>query len=161
VPTTLKAAAFFDGRPLADAASSWTLDAASLLTRNDKTLAQCPQGGRLLLRLEDDNPLDGPRENFDVSIFNPCWLWENAQLQDVASIHVRAGRLPYNFGLLREEEARRGFRKPVAAHGEFEVRDGCEGPVLASVPLPEAPGADGFIELDAPLHAPANDVANL
>jgi len=161
VPTTLKAAAFFDGRPLADAASSWTLDAASLLSRNDKTLAQCPQGGRLLLRLEDDNPLDGPRENFDVSIFNPCWLWENAQLQDVASIHVRAGRLPYNFGLLREEEARRGFRKPVAAHGEFEVRDGCEGPVLASVPLPEAPGADGFIELDAPLHAPANNVANL
>ncbi|MGB3393934.1 MAG: family 20 glycosylhydrolase [Stenotrophomonas sp.] len=161
VPTELKAAAFFDGKPLADAANHWALDAGSLLTRNDKTLAQCPQGGRLLLRLEDDNPLDGPRENFDVSIFNPCWLWENAQLQDMASIHVRAGRLPYNFGLLREEEARRGFRKPVAAHGEFEVRDGCDGPVLASVPLPQAPGADGFIELDAPLHAPANDVANL
>ena len=161
VPTTLKAAAFFDGKPLADEASSWTLDTASLLTRNDKTLAQCPQGGRLVLRLEDDNPLDGPRENFDVSIFNPCWLWENAQLQDVASIHVRAGRLPYNFGLLRNEEAGRGFRKPVAAHGEFEVRDGCEGPVLASVPLPEAPGADGFIELDAPLQAPVNNAANL
>ena len=161
VPTTLKAAAFFDDKPLADEASSWTLDTASLLTRNDKTLAQCPQGGRLVLRLEDDNPLDGPRENFDVSIFNPCWLWENAQLQDVASIHVRAGRLPYNFGLLRNEEAGRGFRKPVAAHGEFEVRDGCEGPVLASVPLPEAPGADGFIELDAPLQAPVNNAANL
>ncbi len=161
VPTTLKAATFFDGKPLTDEASSWTLDAASLLTRNDKTLAQCPQGGRLVLRLEDDNPLDGPRENFDVSIFNPCWLWENAQLQDVASIHVRAGRLPYNFGLLRDEEAKRGFRKPVAAHGEFEVRDGCEGPVLASVPLPEAPGADGFIELDAPLQAPVNTAANL
>ena len=161
VPATLKAAAFFDGKPLADATSSWTLDAASLLTRSDKTLAQCPQGGRLLLRLEDDNPLDGPRENFDVSIFNPCWLWENAQLQDVTRVHVRAGRLPYNFGLLREEEARRGFRKPVAAHGEFEVRDGCEGPLLASVPLPEAPGADGFIELDAPLRVPASGTANL
>ncbi len=161
VPTYLEAAVFFDGKPLADKASRWTLDAASLLTRNDKTLAQCPQGGRLLLRLEDDNPTDGPRENFDVTIFNPCWLWEGAQLQDVASIQVRAGRIPYNFGLLREEEAKRGFRKAVASHGEFEVRDGCEGPVLASVPLPEAADADGFITLDAPLHSRANATANL
>ncbi|OZB52543.1 MAG: beta-hexosaminidase [Stenotrophomonas sp. 14-69-23] len=161
VPTELHAAAFFEGKPLADRASRWTLDAAALLSRTDKTLAQCPQGGRLLLRLEDDNPTDGPRETFDVSIFNPCWLWEGAQLQDVASIQVRAGRIPYNFGLLREEEARRGFRKAVAAHGEFEVRDGCEGPVLASVPLPQAPDADGFITLDAPLRSAIGGSADL
>lgn len=161
VPTDLKAAVFFAGRPLADKASQWMLDAGALLTRTDKTLAQCPQGGRLLLRLEDDNPTDGPRENFDVTIFNPCWLWEGAQLQDVASIQVRAGRIPYNFGLLREEEAKRGFRRAVAAHGEFEVRDGCEGPVLASVPLPEAADADGFITLDAPLHSRTNATTNL
>lgn len=161
VPTDLKAAAFFDGRPVADKASQWSLDAASLLTRTDKTLAQCPQGGRLLLRLEDDNPIDGARANFDVTIFNPCWLWEGAQLQDVASIRVRAGRIPYNFGLLREEEAKRGFRRAVAAHGEFEVRDGCEGPVLASVPLPEAPDADGFISLDAPLRPRSRNTADL
>ena len=28
---------------------------------------------------------------------------------------------------------------------------GCEGPVLASAPLPAQPGKDGFIELQAPL----------
>ena len=66
---------------------------------------------------------------------------------------VRAGRIPYNFGLLREEEAQRRFRAPVAAHGEFELRAGCEGPVLASAPLPARPGPDGFVELQAPLQS--------
>ncbi len=161
VPTVLTAMAFHEGRPLADAPSSWTFDAASLLTRTDKTLAQCPQGGRLLLRLEDDNPIDGPRANFDVTIFNPCWLWEDAQLQDIASVKVRAGRIPYNFGLLREEEARRGWRRPVARHGEFEVRAGCQGPVLATVPLPAQAGKDGFIELEAPLRKGPETIADL
>ncbi|WP_313252236.1 family 20 glycosylhydrolase [Stenotrophomonas sp.] len=161
VPTELKALTFFNGKPVADAPSRWNLDAESLLTRTDKTLAQCPQGGRLLLRLEDDNPLQGARDNFDVTIFNPCWLWEDAQLQDIRAFKVRAGRIPYNFGLLREEEAKRGYRKPVAAHGEFEVRAGCEGRVLASVPLPRESGADGFIELEAPLRAGPEQVTDL
>ena len=161
VPTELKAMAFHEGKPLTDTPSSWTFDAASLLTRTDKTMAQCPQGGRLLLRLEDDNPLDDPRENFDVTIFNPCWLWEDAQLQDIATIKVRAGRIPYNFGLLREEEAKRGFRKPLARHGEFEVRAGCEGRVLASAPLPPHPDKDGFIELEAPLRKGPETITDL
>ncbi len=161
VPTVLTAQTFFNGRPLAGTPSQWNFDAQSLLTRNDKTLAQCPQGGRLLLRLVDDNPLHGERDNFDVSIFNPCWLWEDAQLQDIASITVRAGRIPYNFGLLRPEEAKRGFRKPVSRYGEFEVRAGCEGRVLATVPLPQQPGKDGFIELEAPLRAGPEQITDL
>nr|WP_245626139.1 family 20 glycosylhydrolase [Stenotrophomonas humi] len=161
VPTELKAQTFFNGVPLADKPSSWNFDAASLLSRTDKTLAQCPEGGRLLLRLEDDNPLEGPRANFDVTIFNPCWLWEDAQLADIGSIKVRAGRIPYNFGLLKPEEAKRGYRKPVARYGEFEVRAGCHGRVLASAPLPEKPGKDGFIELEAPLRAGPEQVTDL
>jgi hexosaminidase len=162
VPTELKAMTFFNGKPLADKPSAWNFDAASLLTRTDKTLAQCPQGGRLLLRLEDDNPLDGAlRDNFDVTIFNPCWLWEDAQLQDIASFKIRAGRIPYNFGLLKEDEAKRLYRKPKARYGEFEVRAGCEGRVLASVPLPQNPGKDGFIELQAPLRVGAEQITDL
>ena len=161
VPTVLTALTFFNGKPVADKPSQWNFDAQSLLTRTDKTLAQCPQGGRLLLRLVDDNPLHGERDNFDVTIFNPCWLWEDAQLQDIASVKVRAGRIPYNFGLLRPEEAKRGFRKPVSQHGEFEVRAGCEGRVLATVPLPQQPGKDGFIELEAPLQAGAEQITDL
>ncbi|MGH8054607.1 MAG: beta-N-acetylhexosaminidase [Stenotrophomonas sp.] len=161
VPTTLTAQTFFNGTPLTDAPSRWVFDAASLLSRTDKTLATCPEGGRLQLRLEDDNPLEGPRDSFDVTIFNPCWLWQNAQLQDIASVTVRAGRIPYNFGLLKPEEAKRGFRKPVAKLGEFEVRAGCHGRVLATAPLPENPGKDGFIKLEAPLRAGPEQVTDL
>ncbi|WP_269792203.1 family 20 glycosylhydrolase [Stenotrophomonas sp. Iso1] len=161
VPTTLTAQTFFNGKPLTDAPNRWVFDGASLLRRTDKTLATCPEGGRLQLRLEDDNPLEGPRDSFDVTIFNPCWLWEDAQLQDIASIKVRAGRIPYNFGLLKPEEAKRGYRKPVARHGEFEVRAGCHGRVLATAPLPEKPGKDGFIELQAPLRAGPEQVTDL
>ncbi|WP_313319147.1 family 20 glycosylhydrolase [Stenotrophomonas sp.] len=161
VPTVLTAQTFFNGEPVADKPSQWNFDAASLLGRSDKTLAQCPQGGRLLLRLIDDNPLHGERDNFDVTIFNPCWLWEDAQLQDIASIKVRAGRIPYNFGLLHEDEAKRSYHKPKARHGEFEVRASCEGPVLATVPLPAQTGADGFIELEAPLRANGVQISDL
>jgi len=161
VPTVLTAQTFFNGKPVADKPSQWNFDAASLLSRSDKTLAQCPQGGRLLLRLIDDNPLHGERDNFDVTIFNPCWLWEDAQLQDIASIKVRAGRIPYNFGLLHEDEAKRSYHKPKARHGEFEVRASCEGPVLATVPLPAQTGADGFIELEAPLRANGMQISDL
>ena len=161
VPTVLTAQTFFNGKPVADKPSQWNFDAASLLSRSDKTLAQCPQGGRLLLRLIDDNPLHGERDNFDVTIFNPCWLWEDAQLQDIASIKVRAGRIPYNFGLLHEDEAKRSYHKPKARHGEFEVRASCEGPVLATVPLPAQTGADGFIELEAPLRANGVQISDL
>ena len=161
VPTVLKAQTFFNGLPLADKPSSWNFDAASLLSRTDKTLATCPEGGRLQLRLEDDNPLEGPRDSFDVTIFNPCWLWKDAQLQDIASIKVRAGRIPYNFGLLKPEEAKRGYRKPVARFGEFEVRAGCHGRVLATAPLPEKPGKEGFIALEAPLRAGPEQVTDL
>ncbi len=152
LPATLQAAAFFDGRAVASQANAWTLDDASLRSRTDKTLAQCPDSGRLVLRLEDDNPAEGPRETFDVTIFNPCWLWPDADLHGVASVKARIGRIPYNFGL-DKDEANRRFRKPVAAHGEFEVRAGCDGPVLATVPLPQDAGADGFVELEAPLKA--------
>ncbi len=41
------------------------------------------------------------------------------------------------------------------------MRDGCEGPVLASQPLPQATDADGFITLEAPLRVPASGRADL
>jgi hexosaminidase len=64
---------------------------------------------------------------------------------------VRLGRLPYYFQLAHDEPARR-FEPAQSPHGELLLRTGgCEGEPVASLPLPEAPGADGFIELDLPL----------
>ncbi|MCD9088194.1 family 20 glycosylhydrolase [Stenotrophomonas sp. SY1] len=153
VPVQVQTAAFFDGKPLA-AASSFTLNADSLLVREDTQLGLCPTDGKLLLRLEDDGPAEGEREVFNVNIFNPCWLWEDVNLSGIAKIKVRAGRIPYNFQLAHDEPARK-FAPARSKHGEMEILANCEGKPLASVPLPANPGADGFLELEAAISAPA------
>ncbi|MGE4459885.1 MAG: beta-N-acetylhexosaminidase [Stenotrophomonas sp.] len=151
LPAEVRAAAFFDGKPLA-AASRFAITAGSLLTRDDTRLGLCPGDGKLLLRLEDDGPADGERAVFNVNIFSPCWLWQDADLAGVSAVKVRAGRIPYNFQLAHDEPSRR-FAPARTAHGELEILADCKGTPLVSVPLPAAPGADGFVELRAPLHA--------
>ncbi|MGH8027791.1 MAG: chitobiase/beta-hexosaminidase C-terminal domain-containing protein, partial [Pseudoxanthomonas sp.] len=149
LPAELRASVFVEGRPLAKAATR-KLDAASLLTRSDEELAMCT--GALMLRLEDDGPAEGERAIFNADIFNPCWEWKAADLNGIASIEVRAGRLPYYFQLAHDEPSRK-FKPAKTAYGELEIRAGCEGAVLATVPLPAAPDADGFVTLKAPLRA--------
>ena len=147
LPVQLRAAAFVDGQALADAPLR-RIDAASLLTRSDEELAMCT--GALMLRLEDDGPLVGERAIFNADIFNPCWEWKAANLDGIASIEVRAGRMPYYFQLAHDEPHRK-FKPAKTAHGELEIRAGCEGVTLASVPLPAVVDADGFVTLKAEL----------
>ena len=147
LPAELRAATFMDGRALATP-SMRAIDAASLLTRSDEELAMCT--GALMLRLEDDGPAEGERAIFNADIFNPCWEWKAANLDGIASIAVRAGRMPYYFQLAHDEPSRK-FKPAKTAHGELEIRAGCEGAVLATVPMPAAVDADGFVELKAAL----------
>lgn len=151
LPATLSAQAFFDGKPLA-AAATRTFTAASLLTRSDVELATCTR--KLVLRLEDDGPRIGDRAIFNVDIFDPCWTWSRAPLAGIREVDVRAGRIPYFFQLAHDEPSRT-FKPAQTAHGELELRAGCDGPLLATVPLPAQPDADGFITLRAPLQGAA------
>jgi hexosaminidase len=152
LPATLTVQAFFDGRPLG-APATRAFSAASLLTRRDEALAMCT--GQLMLRLEDDGPRLGERAIFNVDIFNPCWTWPRAPLAGIGAVEVRAGRIPYFFQLAHDEP-HRTFKPAKTAHGELELHAGCDGPLLASLPLPEKTDADGFVTLRAPLHdAPA------
>jgi len=150
LPARLRAAAFADGQPLAPA-RDYAWDAASLLTRSDEQLGICPDAGRLLLRLEDDGPADGDRAIFNTTIFYPCWQWNAAELDGVAAVKVRAGRIPYYFQLAHDEP-HRTFEPARSAHGELDIHaGGCNGQRVASVPLPATTGEDGFVELEAPL----------
>ena len=133
---------------------------ASLLDRTDEQLALCSLEGPVL-RMEDDGPADGPRALFNVNIFEPCWQWKGAPLDGIAAVRVRAGRLPYLIQLGAEDSKRR-FLPAESAHGELDIRmEGCEGPRLASAPLPAAPDDDGFITVHASLPMPANGLRDL
>jgi len=145
LPVEVQAAAFVDGRAL-DVPDSRRFDVVSQLRREDEELAMCSQG--LMLRLEDDGPFEGPRAIYNVDIFNPCWLWRDAPLGGIGAVDVVAGRIPYYFQLAGDEPNRK-FRPARSAHGELEVRDGCDGELLASVPLPAEPDANGFVILHA------------
>ncbi|KAF1712126.1 beta-hexosaminidase [Pseudoxanthomonas kalamensis DSM 18571] len=156
LPVHLRAAAFFEGAAL-EAPDALDIDATSLLARNDEQLAMCTNA--LMLRLEDDGPLRGERALFNVDIFNPCWEWKQADLRGIGGLRVRAGRIPYYFQLAHDEPGRK-FHPATTANGELVVRDGCEGPTLATLPLPAQPDADGFVTLETPLAA-AGDSADL
>jgi hexosaminidase len=152
LPATVQAQAFFDGRALAPPVVR-ALSVASLRSRSDEQLAMCTD--QLMLRLEDDGPRLGDRAIFDVDIFNPCWTWKQASLRGIAAVEVRAGRIPYFFQLAHDE-SHRTFKPARTAHGELELHAGCDGPALASLPMPANVDADGFVTLRATLHdAPA------
>ena len=150
LPVEVRAAAFLGTTALAPA-TRHAFDAASLRTRTGAQLATCPDAGRLLLRLEDDGPADGERAIFNVTIFNPCWRWPDADLEGIATAKVRLGRLPYYFQLAHDE-ANRKFVPAQSAHGELLVRTGgCKGDTIATVPLPARTGRDGFVDAEAKL----------
>ena len=150
VPLEVRAAAFAGTTALAPA-TVHIYDARSLLSRSSEQLDTCPDSGRLLLRLEDDGPLDGERAIFNVTIFSPCWLWPQADLDGIGGLKVRLGRLPYYFQLAHDEPART-FKPAETEHGELLVQSGgCSGDVAARIPLPGQTDADGFIDIDVPL----------
>lgn len=150
LPVKLRAAAFVDGVALANA-TLLDLSPQALLTRNDDELDVCPDTGRLLLRLEDDGPFAGERALYNVTIFYPCWLWKNADLDGIAGLKVRLGRMPYYFQLAHDEPSRT-FLPAETAHGELLVQaGGCKGKTVARLPLPAQTGADGFVELETAL----------
>jgi hexosaminidase len=107
---------------------------------------------KLVLNLEDDAPLDGPRAVFLVDIENPCWMLPPTDLSGAAALTAAVGQVPFNFQLGSDVEAIR-LRPPRTPAGELEVRvDGCEGEPVAVLPLAPAAGNDAVTVLPpAPL----------
>jgi len=135
-PTKLSAATFAsDGFELAMPRTR-SVDTAALLTRDSDQLDSCKN--QLVLRLEDDRPLEGPRPVYKIDIENMCWLWKGAPLDGVKRIALTVGNLPWNFALWTDD-AKVVARPKATPAGEFQVhRDSCDGPLLATLPLAKA-----------------------
>ncbi|HEV8695743.1 MAG TPA: family 20 glycosylhydrolase [Lysobacter sp.] len=140
--------AFADGLPLA-ASRHFTLDAHGLHARASNTLSSCK--GALTLRMEDDAPRDGARAVVNADVFDPCWIYEQAALDGITKLSVRVGQLPFNFQLWQDTK-QVVTRKASMAGGALEVRiDGCDGAVVATLPLAPARVSDALTTLEAPL----------
>jgi hexosaminidase len=81
-----------------------------------------------------------------LDILNPCWIWKDADLTNGAKLTVTVGQLPFNFQLGNKLDPL-PVRPPSRPEGELEVRFGCKGPRLATVPLTEAARNSGLTEL--------------
>ena len=140
---TLATAVFHDGIALAQT-DHGGIDLLAA-RRYSQQLDLCSEG--IALQLEDDAPAEGDRSVFLIDIMNPCWVWPDVDLSRLQGIDVAVGQLPFNFqiGDLREQIE---LRRPDAEGGELEVRaGGCDGDVVAKVPLREAAGNDAVTTL--------------
>jgi len=148
--TRLRAATYAGKHPLS-AELSAALDARYLHRRTDQTLKQC--SGNLVLRLEDDAPLDGDRTFFNVDIVDPCWIWPDVDLSQGHELRAAVGQVPFNFQIGKDADAiRRGDSRTPA--GEFEVHVGsCDTEPVALQPLADASRNPAVTVLPA-LHIP-------
>ena len=143
----LRATTFLGDRALAGSYDGHDLVTAAR-SRSSRQLSSCTQ--KVLLDVEDDWPATGPRAHFLVDIFNPCWVWSDPP--PARRIALLVGQLPFNFQVGADRDKIR-FRPPATPAGEFEVRAGCDGPVMATLPLASARGNPGVTRLEAPLPA--------
>ncbi|MFC3814254.1 family 20 glycosylhydrolase [Lysobacter sp. GCM10012299] len=153
LPTTVTANAFANGIALA-APRKFAVDLRSLRARGSHALESCKKG--LALRMEDDAPAAGEgseRALLLADVFDPCWVYNDADLDGMTRLEVRVGQLPHNFQLWRD--AKLVVTRPASIPGgALEVRvDGCEGKPVATLPLAPARKSDGLTTLQATLPA--------
>jgi hexosaminidase len=102
---------------------------------------------KLVLSLEDDAPIRGPRAVFLIDIMNPCWIFPSADLSRAPTLLAAVGQVPFNFQIGHDKESIR-LAPPQTPDGELEVHlDSCEGERIGVLPLAPAVGNDGVTQL--------------
>jgi hexosaminidase len=148
--TRIAAQAFLGSAPLAKA-KEWQIAPELLRTRSASEMELCSNA--IPLRLEDDGPTAGVRKVHWADIMHPCWIWRGAPLDGARRVVAQVGRLPFNFSI-GEDIKKISFDRPATAAGELHVRrDGCDGPIIATVPLESATKTAGVAEVTAELAA--------
>ena len=131
----IRATTFERGVPLADARVR-KLDPSALRRRTSSELASCRPGKGLPLKLPDVAAAEASNKAYLVDIFEPCWVWTQADLDGIARIEIDAASLPYNFQLwhdIKQVVNRKPEKYPA---GELQLRlDRCDGKALAIVPI--------------------------
>lgn len=140
----IRAAAFLDNQRLAES-ETHALDLVSLETRSSHELRSC--SSKVLLSLEDDAPLRGPRAVFLVDIMNPCWIYAAADLTQVTAVAAAVGQVPFNYQLGADVHSIQ-LLPPQTPYGELAVHlDSCDGERIASLSLQPALASDAVTAL--------------
>lgn len=143
-----------NGAPLA-ATRDYALTADTLTRRDSAGLEICPGAGiRLRLASHPDTNANAPAYN--VNLFDTCWLYRAAPVGRAATIEIALGRLARNFALRQPQRESVIWRYNATRYGTVLVRaGGCEGAVVATMPIPDPAATSNRLTLSAPLAVPA------
>jgi hexosaminidase len=150
LPVTIAAATFAPDGSLLATARTRVLDRASLLSREGVELPNCP-GSDFRLRLQPMPDATSMAPVYAVNVFDTCQQFPSAPLDGITAIHVDAVRLERNYALAHDIKlvVSRPHSTPF---GELVVhRDRCDGPILATVPLPDPKTSGRRFALDVAL----------
>ncbi|MEO7066078.1 MAG: beta-hexosaminidase, partial [Rhodanobacter sp.] len=88
---------------------------------------------------------------YNINVFNSCQMYPTTPLDKITSIHVDAVRLERNYALAHE--AKLVVPHPHSTpYGELVVhQDRCDGPTLATLPLPDPAHSDRRFSLTSTL----------
>jgi hexosaminidase len=146
LPLTVRATAFApDGSILARRVRGF--DTAGLRARDGNTLVDCP-GNPSRLRVQAPTDAVSLRPVYTVNPCNACQLWPAAPLDGAQAMRLELVRLPDNH--VPAHETGPVQRPKATAFGELVIRrDGCEGEILATLPLPDPAATPRRFTLDA------------
>lgn len=162
LPATVTAVPFAaDGRPLADARTQ-RIDKNALASFDSAHLSACPNSD-LGLRVPLLPDATAPAPVYDVDVMNACWQVRSVHLDGIASVVIDGAWLARNYGLAHDA-IKVVARASRTAKGEFDIHlDRCDGPLLASLPLPgpAEPGVPFRVTSVVPGHAGMHDLCVL
>ncbi|MEO9001334.1 MAG: family 20 glycosylhydrolase [Rhodanobacter sp.] len=151
-PVTVRALTLAaDGSELA-APRQRVLDRASLLSVSGNAMPNCP-GSDFRLRVQPMPDATSLSPVYSINVFDSCQLYPATPLDGLGMIDVEAVRLERNYALAHDQKlvVSRPHRTPF---GELVVHlDTCNGPELASMPLPDPARATRRFKLSSSLPA--------
>ncbi|GLQ48850.1 beta-N-acetylhexosaminidase [Dyella flava] len=150
LPATIAAATFAHDGSLLAAVRTRVLDRASLLSREGVELPNCP-GSDFRLRVQPMPDATSMAPVYAVNVFDACQQFPSAPLDGITAVHVDAVRLERNYALAHDVKLVVSRPHPTP-FGELVVhQDRCDGPVVASMPLPDPKTSGRRFVLDATL----------
>lgn len=152
LPTTVRALTVADDGSELAAPRQRVLDRASLLSVDGNAMPNCP-GSDFRLRVQPMPDATSLAPVYSINVFDSCQLYPVTPLQGVREIEVDAVRLERNYALAHDQKlvVSRPHR---TRFGELVVhRDTCDGPQLASMPLPDPTHSARRFKLAAALPA--------
>jgi len=136
LPATVRAATFADDGSALAATRERVLDRVSLLSFNGDELVNCP-GSDFRQREQPTPDAVSTQPVYAVNLYDSCQQLPATRMDGVAALRVDVVRLENNF--LLTYETRHAVSHPNRTpFGELVVHgDRCDGPLLATLPLPD------------------------